>query len=370
MDRQHFDDFSRSLAEGFSRRRLLHGLGMTLLGSLITPRFTRRAYAQSAATPGTTRFPCDISECVRQANLAKKLCLTGCAGQACAYCHAISLAQLQHCQSSGGCYQLSEVCCGGQCVADCPIGGPPLDPITCRCGCPTGEEFCNPDGCIGLSCAGCYPPCPPPKFRNRTTICDCVCPDISCPGDLSQDPDTCECNCPPGESPCPGDHCADLQRDSANCGACGQSCSQGIACIAGVCQCPPISCPLPGQTQNPTTCVCECPSGTTACTSGCVNLQNDNSNCGGCGHRCIPGILGQPGEQCIDGTCVCTGLDQIQCPDGCYQAGGTDPLAVCCACPYPGGLCTYACCDAVRLAQGMTCQCVDGGVRADCVKLP
>jgi hypothetical protein len=246
-------------------------------------------------------------------------------------------------------------------------GGRIADVNSCRCICRPGQELCRDT---------CYPPCPPGRIHDTLHTCDCVCPaptqpcfnggcidPSTCTGGRLADYSQCECVCDQGQAFCNGT-CIDVQSNATNCGTCGHSCDEGKLCVEGVCTCAPISCAVSGQTQNPRTCLCECPSGTTACTNGCVNLQNNNSNCGSCGYPC------QPGEQCVDWLCQCPILDHIQCPAGCFTLGGTDPTAVCCACPYPGGLCTYACCDAVRLEQGMTCQCVDGGVRADCVKLP
>ena len=69
---------------------------------------------------------------------------------------------------------------------------------------------------------------------------------------------------------------------------------------------PAVAC-LPGQTFAAGNCfgvgqdnapVCVCPGGLTACATGCVNLQADNSNCGACGTACATG------QTCNGGKCI------------------------------------------------------------------
>ncbi len=63
-----------------------------------------------------------------------------------------------------------------------------------------------------------------------------------------------------------------------NCGACRRACASGQACSSG-------------------TCVSACPTGTTFCAGGCINLQSSATNCGACGRVCAAG------QACVMGAC-------------------------------------------------------------------
>ncbi len=69
-----------------------------------------------------------------------------------------------------------------------------------------------------------------------------------------------------------------LNASSLNCGACRRACASGQACSAG-------------------TCVSACPTGTTFCSGGCINLQSSATNCGACGRVC-PTV-----QACVMGAC-------------------------------------------------------------------
>jgi hypothetical protein len=57
----------------------------------------------------------------------------------------------------------------------------------------------------------------------------------------------------------------------------------------------------PGETLNTTTCTCDdiCPPGQDFCSGACIDIVNDEANCGSCGNDCPPGM------PCIAGTCTC-----------------------------------------------------------------
>ena len=74
--------------------------------------------------------------------------------------------------------------------------------------------------------------------------------------------------------------------NTLSCGTCGTTCMVGQACA-------------PSGTTG--ACVSTCPSGTTFCGGGCVNLTNDRNNCGTCGRACATG------QDCAAGTCVGAG---------------------------------------------------------------
>jgi hypothetical protein len=118
---------------------------------------------------------------------------------------------------------------------------------------------------------------------------------------------------------------------------CGSACcGAGQRCAAGNCVCDGTSCPsgccsgtecvaygsqsnlLCGNTgaacgpcSGSMVCEngqCKCPSTLTACSTGCIDKQNDNANCGGCGIACTAG------QRCALGVCVC---DTTSCTAGC-----------------------------------------------------
>ncbi len=74
-----------------------------------------------------------------------------------------------------------------------------------------------------------------------------------------------------------------LQNDASNCGGCGHSCGTNGVCVDGRCQ---TSCPAGFGT---------CPGGTSCAT----NFLNDANNCGSCGNVCPSTTT------CSNGRCVC-----------------------------------------------------------------
>lgn len=73
-------------------------------------------------------------------------------------------------------------------------------------------------------------------------------------------------DCMAGSTQC-GGTCVNLQEDQLNCGACGLACDLGQVCSAGQC-------------------LTSCPSGLAVCGETCRDLQNDASNCNACGVSC------------------------------------------------------------------------------------
>jgi hypothetical protein len=100
----------------------------------------------------------------------------------------------------------------------------------------------------------------------------------------------------------PGIGCVDVISDENHCGACGNVCTPGEACMNGVCLCL-------GD----------------VCTGVCVDLRTDNDNCGACDRQCSVGFT------CVDGQCVLasqyvpdTQTDVLNCgrlDNRCYGVG-------------------------------------------------
>jgi hypothetical protein len=180
------------------------------------------------------------------------------------------------------------------------------------------------------------------------------------------------CVCPMGEVAC-GATCADLSIDVNNCGACGRDCDPAGSCVSGNCTCPAPLTPTPGGncvdlTRDPNNCgalgndcfgseycvacTCECRPGLTRVGMLCTDLQNDPRNCGAVGTVCSGAT-----STCSGGMCVAT------CPDGldrCTVGGGglaacvntdTDPRN-CGGCGFGGG----NRCDADEVCVNGNCQ--------------
>jgi len=143
------------------------------------------------------------------------------------------------------------------------------------------------------------------------------------------DPNTQTCACPGGQTNCSG-NCLNLQTDSANCGACGNACPNGQACVGGVCECATTLC------VTVTGSIC-CLAGQDCCKGQCVSL-NTTQNCGACGTVC------GSGQACINGTCQCApGNNLCSVTNACIPANSCCTSADCAVsgqtCSGPGGTC-------------------------------
>ena len=109
-----------------------------------------------------------------------------------------------------------------------------------------------------------------------------------------------------------GTHCCnlmcrsaeDFRHDADNCGSCGNECGAGYYCCWN--DCIPMSNDTPGTFggQIPVRdelcgCTEDCRD-RSCCGTSCVDLQNDNRNCGACGNDCTRGTIGQ---SCCRGVC-------------------------------------------------------------------
>jgi hypothetical protein len=89
---------------------------------------------------------------------------------------------------------------------------------------------------------------------------------------------------------CCNDVCVDAQEDESNCGGCGVSCDLNEECSLGECQCGAQSC-----VDSETCCVED------GGLPQCRPLLDDRENCGGCGNVCNAAAR----EYCLDGQCGC-----------------------------------------------------------------
>jgi hypothetical protein len=146
-----------------------------------------------------------------------------------------------------------------------------LDPATCECVCPQpydrcgdssccyGGSVCNDDG--SCNCPDgmepcqevCTQSCPSGQYLDPDscqcgsesscgageTLCNGQCVSIACAANQLFDDASCQCvnRCSPGQDYCDG-NCIDVVNDETNCGYCANVCPAGMPCIAGTCECP------------------------------------------------------------------------------------------------------------------------------------
>ncbi|CAA9551503.1 MAG: conserved hypothetical protein with Kelch motif [uncultured Thermomicrobiales bacterium] len=357
MDGQRFDDLTRALAAGTSRRRVLKGLLGGIGGG---------ALALAGATKGdAARLRPLGANCNRDdkcasgvCDLATKHCACPPGQVACSHGCVDSASFQTDPANCGGCGRvcLSGVCTGGVCGAgpsavlgaSCSGGG------ECASGSCVDGVCCAEATCSGLDTACQVGVCQPGtgacsvQPRANGTACDdgnaCTqtdtCQDGACTGG---NPVVCaaadQCHqagvCQPGSGTCTyadrpeGTVCDD-----------GNPCTVGETCQAGVCRGgAPVSCPAPTICQVSVT--CDPGLGT------CVALNRPNGTiCGAetaCSHDiCVAGVcrVNEPkpaGAACndanactqadaCDGAGSCLGGAPVTCPppDACHAAGTCD----------------------------------------------
>jgi hypothetical protein len=137
------------------------------------------------------------------------------------------------------------------------------------------------------------------------------CPAQSCGGAKVWDAQQCMCVCYEGGVDCGGDFCCPETMICTGNGECG--CSPGKINCNAACH---DACPA-GQTFDTNTCTCVesiCPPGHEFCSGACIDVVNDENNCGTCGNVCPSGM------PCIAGTCKCPATmkycsSQLKCID-------------------------------------------------------
>jgi hypothetical protein len=252
----HWDEFSKSLAEPVPRRESLRRLGLALSAAVLGPLGGQFAGAGH-------QDPCKAF-CRCSNHRQKDQCL-----KVCKACNK-DVSRL-----AGSCGNY--VCCGaGQTSCGSYCADLASDPYNC--------------GACGYACH------PPGPYEYGACI-----------------DGGCEYVCAEGAVYC-GDVCTFLGWDPNNCGACGNVCGgPNPSCYGGACsQCTP-SCPEGWCGGDGCGGECACPSGMYCeynycyadcvfpfilCGGVCVDPTSDRYNCGGCGVQCADD------EACISGFCV------------------------------------------------------------------
>ena len=196
MDGQRFDQLTRVLASGASRRGILRGLAGGI-GALVLTAIGRRLGAAAPGGQGGGPDPCS---------------------QACAFepKGPRQAACKQACRECGG--NFNQICFGNQII------------------CCAGGECCFDEQTGNAVCSTQLPACPEPLVREG---CACVCPGTCGPGEFPDPSQGCACvpfpTCDPGGAP---ENCA--AGVEANCGpggscACVEDVDGDFACIERAC---------------------------------------------------------------------------------------------------------------------------------------
>ena len=267
MDAKRFDDLSRLLGRGLSRRGAIRAAIGAIVGAVGAGALPDDAGAASRCRVGGY-------QCTRNGQCCTGVCVTGpriprtqrnrckCeAGLVLCGTRCVSLTSTRHCGGCGVRCRADEQCCNGTCVR---LG---TDANCARC----GNTCALADTCWSGACV-------------RNTPCLRV---------------TCS-----GSTTCCGGTCVDLQSSGANCGACGTVCPTGVSCVAGVCvdPCASVTCDA-GETCVSGTCKCganpTCGATEACCAGSCIGISDSEQHCGACHSPC------DTGETCISGTCKC-----------------------------------------------------------------
>lgn len=356
MESYRFDELTRRLAAGTSRRALLSGVLGGLLGGIVGPA-RRRADAQSRRPNG--------SACARATDCASFRCVDGvccnsaCTGQ-CEVCNLLGKEGIcspvtgqpvgvrQACPGAGPC----EASCDGVIRTSCAT----WPGAETSCGAPTctgdqlttyacgGNGTCHPtttscaadEVCSGGACRHCglarEPCCPPDDTCPDLFFCDAA--TGSCqPCGLAGQP----C-CPPDNACFASSFCDEASRTCQRCGGVGFPCCPPddtcggffSFCDSGTCQ----SCGRTGRPCCPPDNTCEAPS---FCDSGtcrpCTPIGFESEN------ACTASTVCCDGGQCVTFPTF-EGSPSFCRPAGCLPGGEpcTD-ISACCSLTCSGDVC-------------------------------
>jgi hypothetical protein len=345
MDADRFDALTKRLATGgASRRRVLKGLGGSLLGAVLGGAETGWA----SAAPCPSGVVCSARCCPN----ASDICLAGkctscpsgkvCSAQCCPNASDICLAgKCTSCPSgvicSAQCCAAGETCQAGQCAA-APTTTPAPQPGPCGAvgaPCAAAGDCCAPNVCANAACAAACPP----GYRECDGVCypGGCCTDADCGGSCLVCGADHTCHSCPASQVCQGGVCVPATRP---CGQPGATCATNADCCSGDC--------VGG--------VCACGGPGTACTkpTDCCGLTCEGGQCG-----CL--TCAELGAQCGTVTTPCGRLDCGPCPAGrCLTCGANNTCAFSCASGqvcHAGACCTPKTCAAL----GKTCGTVADG---------
>jgi hypothetical protein len=227
-----------------------------------------------------------------------------------ASCHDVGILDVEPTAPANAACPRGRIVCGDRCI------DPGTDPLHCgSCGTSCADYTFEETRIFGATCVEGVCGCPPSRpdvcgdrcvsFDNDPQACGSCTREAVCA--LGQDcvDRTCvERTCPTGTALCDtcaweadlwvcAPQCVDITEDPRHCGGCAQGeATDGIDCTAQA------------ETPEGLTCsdgVCACSSGYTDCGGeGCVDVQSDFWNCGGCFEYCD-----YQGDACIDGLCSC-----------------------------------------------------------------
>ncbi|WP_437946318.1 hypothetical protein WME98_36580 [Sorangium sp. So ce296] len=343
-------------------------------------------------------------------------CAPDCPADACCGGACVDLSQDPgHCGACGNACGAGESCCDGECTsvlndpsncgacgAACPntlcVGG------HCSSECVFGFDNCDgnivTNGCeVDLTsdperCGGCSLRCPSGAICDEGE-CACAPPLLDCDGlsdtgcetDGSSNPAHCGacgvtcgpnmecqagvCGCQAGYADCnmaPDDGCEASLGTTESCRACGDACSDGMACdLIGGCACTNglldcdglpgcesivtdpatcgacgVQCPADTPRCDGTACVVTCAPGLTACGLSCVDTQTSPRHCGACG------VVAGPHQHCEAGALACD-ADFADCDPsapGCESdlARSTQHCGACGNACKPGAACVAGVC--------------------------
>jgi hypothetical protein len=246
MDDHLFDRWTVAIARRSSRRTL----SLLIIGSLGGMLSRHAAAVARAAQVEVADPPSADSLCAVQG-------LDNCGGT----CVDIS-ADPANCGACGWVCESSQTCSGGMCWAPSPS----TDQLCAAQGLTNCGGVCTNLAADPYNCGTC----------GRGCGAGDACVDGAC---LAPAPSSDQVCAAQGLTNC-GGVCTNTLGDSANCGACGNSCPLGGYCQGGVCV---------GLV---------CLDGLTDCYGSCVDLSSDWSHCGGCELGCFDGYT------CVNGQCV------------------------------------------------------------------